>query len=338
MARSVSPLDFTLAIKVLNLLSSTPGLNKKEIIELLNLKKESSKLDSVITDFNQFHLNLIRRETNKYYLNISKEKVPLEDSSQEKKNLFWHVTFINFALYIEVLQAFSFGNFVKDVSKFTGVSIVSTKEISSWGEMVGDLEKIKSDFYKVSIRSVEELLNRIAVCHLGLLGCTKIEREKQLEESGMKVDVYGLDRINNKEYFIESESSAKKLNEGIMQAHTWIATSTRNIEKWILIPKETLKEITFETLRKRYNTARNRNILIKLCSLNSTSISNFKIPSPKDLEVFRLIIEIIREKKHLNIEDLSSHVKNPKSYLKRIIRFGLIVKKQDQKYYFTFKI
>ena len=342
MARSVSPLDFNLALKVLNVLASNPGLTKMQIIKILEIKEESSKLNSVITDFNKNHLNLIKRErNNKYYLNIPIEKIPIDNSSQEEKNLFWREHFLNFNLYIEILQSFSFGNTIKNVSKFTGVSIVSTGLLASWAEMIGDLIKIEKETYKISIRSIEELLNRIAVCQLGLLGCSKIEREKLLEESGMKADVYGFDRKNDKEYYIESESSALKLNEGIMQAHTWISTKKRNIEKWVLIPKETLKDVSFESLIKRYNTARNRNISIKLCPLVHTKwseISNLEIPRPKDLEIFKKVLEIVKIKKFISVSDVADLISKPESFLERIKRFGLLAEKSAKKYTPTFKL
>ncbi|KKN29115.1 hypothetical protein LCGC14_0847390 [marine sediment metagenome] len=342
MARSVSPLDFEFALKTLNIIASNPGLSKKQILEYLELKEDTSKLDSVITDFNNSHLNLIKREKyNKYYLNIPQEKVLSEVSTQEEKKLFWREYFLKFYLYIEILQSFSFGNSIKKVSEFTGVSMVSTGILASWAEMVGDLLRIGKDSYKISIRSVEELLNRVAVCQLGLLGCSKIEREKVLKESGMRVDVYGFDKGNNKEYYIESESSASKLNDGIMQAHTWISQKRNNLEKWVLIPKETLKETSFETLEKRFNTARNRNILIKLCPLTRTKwpeISSLEIPRPKDLEIFKKILKIIKAKKFITIDDVADFTKKPQSFVERIERFGLMYKDQDNSYSPSFKI
>lgn len=341
MVRSVSPLDFSLALKVLHTIKKYPGLNKKEIANLIDINEKNTKLDSAITDFNENHLNLVRREKNKYYLNIPKEKIPSENSFQDIKIQFWREYFLNFPLYIEILQSFSFGNSIKSVSGFTGVSIVSTQALASWAEIVGDLENIGKETYKISIRSIEELLNRICVCQLGLLGCSIIEREKQLEESGMRVDVYGFDKKNKKNYYIESESSASKLNEGIMQAHMWVSSNKKNIEKWVVIPKGTLKEVTFNTLIKRYNSAKNRSILIKLCDLEYnrwSKITNLEIPRAKDMEIFNKLLIILKAKSFINLDEISNLTKNHEAFLERIRRFGLLIKKANNSYYPTFKI
>ncbi|MHA1285235.1 MAG: hypothetical protein ACTSQP_22270 [Promethearchaeota archaeon] len=207
--------------------------------------------------------------------------------------------------------------------------------------MVGDLEKINKKLYKISIKSIEELLNRIVVCQLGLLGCSYIEREKQIEESGMKVDVYGLDKKNNKEYFVESESTALNLNKGIMQAHTWIQFVSGNMEKWVIIPIETLKEISFEILKKRYITARNRNIFIKLSHLNPkywSKIISLEIPRGRDKKIFVNIMNILKEKKSISSEDISKFTKNPVSFLDRMTRFGLLIEKDNKICQASFKL
>ncbi len=346
MIRSVSPIDFNLALKVLHILSTNPGLNKQQILSKIGIKQETSKLDSVITDFNKDHLYLIVREKgNIYRLNILSDRIPIESADEDLKIDFWREQFLKFSLYIEILQSFSFGNSIQNISHYTGISLISTRELARWAKMVGDLEEISPDIYKITNRSTEELLNRISFCQLGNLGCSEVKREKILEESGMKVDVYGYDNRNKKEYFIESESSAANLQDGINQVNSWIFKDEWNVEKWVLIPKETLKEVTFETLIKKYKTAKNRRILIKICDLNyrkRPKISNFKIPNPKDMKIFSEVLNIIGNKRFIEIKDISHLTEKYESFLSRMKRFGLLIEDPDKKdpniFYPTFKI
>lgn len=337
MVRSVSPIDFDLGLKFLRFLSSEPGLKKEEIQDKINLRNKK-KLNYIITDFNKNHLDLVKKENGyHYYLKIRNDKIPNEKASLEDKLNFWRELFLKFPLYIEVIQSFSFGNTIKNVSKYTGVSLVSTKEIVRWGLMVDDLKEINKDFFKITHRSIEELLNRIAVCQLGNLGCSLIKRERKIKESGMKVDVYGYDSTNDKEYYIESESSASKLQQGLMQAHIWVKEK-ENIEKWVLIPKETLNEVTFPILKKKYRMAKNRKILIKICNLNfkkTPKIINFKIPGAKDRKKFNLFIKLYNSSKELEKNKGYSIFK--KSFIDRMIRFGLLESK-GSKIYPTFKV
>ena len=303
-----------------------------------------SKLDSIITDFNKTHLNIVKRIGRKYYLNIPETDLPPLNASNSVKFDFWSEKLLNFPLYVEIIQSFSYGNSIDKVSSFTGVSRVSTMEIARWAEMVGDLKKIEKGHYKITHRSAEEILNRAAVCQLGYLGCAKILREKEMLDSGMRADVYGLDRRNEKEYYIESKSTALNLQKGINQVHAWISKN-KNIEKWVLIPKETLKEVSFETLEKRYRHAKNLGIFIKVCDLSLSGklkIANFKIPRPRDMKIFRIFLKILNKKDFVTLKDLKKRTnKKPKSiesFLERMIRFGLVQEKKPSKYIPTFKV
>jgi len=362
MVRSISPIDFDLALEVLQILSANPGLTKNQIIEKLKFKEGSSKIDSIITDFNESHLNLVKKEKgNRYFLIIPIKSIPTKNSSKKTIIDFWKEYFRKFPLYIEIVQSFSFGNTIKEVSKFTGISLVSTRELVRWAEMVEDLRKVKKECYRITTWSIEELLNRIAVCHLGILGCTKIEREKEIKRYGFKADVYGSNK--NKEFYIESESSALKLNEGIMQVKSWVSIKNkRNIEKWVLIPKETLKEETYNNLIKRYNLAKDNDVQIKVCNLvfrKRPKINSFKIPGSKDKEIFNEIIKILKIKEFITLDDtieiilkilkkkeakeINENLKKKafqmaKAFINRMRKFSLLIKKPNNIYIQTFKI
>ena len=125
-----------------------------------------------------------------------------------------------------------------------------------------------------------------------------------------------------------------------MQAHTWISSKKGRIEKWVTIPIETLKEITFETLEKRYNTAINRGILIKLCHLdpsNWSKIFNLEIPRARDKKLFVEIRKLLKDKKSIKIEDISKITQKPISFKNRMIRFGLLIEEKNA-FYPSFKI
>jgi len=338
MIRSVSTFDFDLALKVIHLLASKKGLSKDEIIKTLKMEAQSAKITDIITNFNERHLDFLysikEGRVNKYYLKNPNEKIPPLNTSEKKKKEFWQETLLNFPLYREVIQSYSVGNSVDKVVKIAGITKFSIKIITSWALYVGDLEKIKTDYYRVKSNSVEELLNRIAVCQLGMMGCLLVEREKQIEESGLKIgtraDVYGLNKRDNKEYYIESESSAKSLNKGIEQVNNW-RVKEKNVEKWVLIPKETLKDVSFETLKKKYVMAQNRGILIKLGILKpniSNRIITFTFPGHKDLPIFLRLIDLWRYNESISINRVKNIIKNPKTFMDRMINYGLMEEKE----------
>jgi len=342
MVRSVSPVDLDLTLKFLRVLAKYNGISKNQIIDDLNLKDKStiSKIDYIITNCNKNHWNLIKLKSGLYHLkhyNLPKVGIPLEKLSEIEKREFWYEIFNNFSLYQEVVQNFSFGNSLYNVSKITGVSEVSTQEIVRWAKYVGGLEVVKNqkNYFKITTKSIEELLNRIAVCQLGILGCDIIKREKEME-TGERADVWGQNSKNNKEYYIEAESSAEKLIDGMRQLHHWV-NMTKNLEKWVIIPKSTLKTITFKTIIKRYNNAKRKKILIKLCDLREIKIQrlqNLKIPSGKDMILLQKILNEIIFKKRLSLDNIYQIINEKKnkveSFINRIIRFGLFAMENNE--------
>lgn len=92
-----------------------------------------------------------------------------------------------------------------------------------------------------------------------------------------------------------------------------------------------MEDVSFETLKEKDVMAQNRGILIKLGILKlniSNRIITFTFPGHKNLPEFLILIDLWGHNERISINRVKNIIKNPKTFMDRMINYGLIEEKE----------